>query len=126
MRPPASADFRAWADLRDRSRAFLAPWEPTWAPDALSENTYQRRLRRQAAEWRADEAYNFHVFDRRTGQLVGGIGLTNVHRGVAQMGSLGYWIGDSVKYTYLIPAVILVSLIPIGVEAVRARRHASV
>jgi membrane-associated protein len=39
---------------------------------------------------------------------------------------LGYWIGDSVKDTYLIPAVIIVSLIPIGVEAVRARRHASV
>jgi membrane-associated protein len=35
---------------------------------------------------------------------------------------LGYFIGDSVKDTYLIPAVIAVSLIPIGVEALRHRR----
>jgi [ribosomal protein S5]-alanine N-acetyltransferase len=94
VRPPAPADFRAWADVRERSRTFLAPWEPLWAPDALSEQTYQRRLRRQGAEWRADEGYNFHVFDRKTGQLVGGIGLTNVHRGVAQTGALGYWVGE--------------------------------
>jgi membrane-associated protein len=35
---------------------------------------------------------------------------------------LGYFIGDSVKDTYLIPAVVLVSLVPLGIEVARQRR----
>jgi len=38
---------------------------------------------------------------------------------------LGYFIGNSVKDTYLIPAVILVSFIPIGIEFLRQRRLAA-
>jgi membrane-associated protein len=38
---------------------------------------------------------------------------------------LGYFIGNSVKDVYLIPAVILVSVIPIGVEFIRHRRAAA-
>ena len=38
---------------------------------------------------------------------------------------LGYFIGNSVKDTYLVPAVIVVSFIPIGIEVVRQRRHAA-
>src|SRR5512147_1389175 len=30
LRPPAFADYRVWASLRDASRDFLVPWEPTW------------------------------------------------------------------------------------------------
>jgi membrane-associated protein len=38
---------------------------------------------------------------------------------------LGYWIGPSVKDTYLIPAVVVVSLIPLGVEFLRHRRQSA-
>jgi membrane-associated protein len=38
---------------------------------------------------------------------------------------LGYFIGSSVKDTYLIPAVIVVSFIPIGIEILRQRRIAT-
>jgi membrane-associated protein len=37
---------------------------------------------------------------------------------------LGYFVGNSVKDTYLVPAVIVASFIPIGVEVLRQRRHA--
>jgi membrane-associated protein len=36
---------------------------------------------------------------------------------------LGYFIGNSVKDSELIPAVIVVSLIPLGIEAIRVRRE---
>lgn len=94
LRPPQTRDWPAWAELRAVSRDFLTPWEPTWPPDALARTAFNRRLRRQASEWREDEAYSFLVFDRRTDTLVGGIGLCNVRRGVAQMGTLGYWVGQ--------------------------------
>jgi len=38
---------------------------------------------------------------------------------------LGYWIGNSVKDTYLIPAVVVLSVIPVGIEVLRHRRRAA-
>lgn len=95
LRPPRLRDFKRWARLRGDSREFLTPWEPAWPPDALSRGSFMRRLRRQNAEWRRDEGYSFLIFTAEDHQLVGGIGLSNIRRGVAQIGSLGYWIGES-------------------------------
>jgi [ribosomal protein S5]-alanine N-acetyltransferase len=92
--PAQARDWRAWAELRERSRAFLVPWEPSWPPDALTRAAFARRLRRQAYEWRQDMGYSFLVFDRESDELVGGLGLANVRRGVAQMATLGYWVGE--------------------------------
>lgn len=93
IRPAVAKDWEAWASLRETSREFLVPWEPTWPADSLSRTAFQRRVRRQAAEWREDEGYSFLTFERYSGQLVGGIGLSNVRRGVAQIGTMGYWVG---------------------------------
>ena len=35
LRTPQMADFAAWAVLREASRKFLTPWEPTWPADDL-------------------------------------------------------------------------------------------
>jgi ribosomal-protein-alanine N-acetyltransferase len=40
-----------------------------------------------------DLAYPFFIFDIATDELVGAITISNIRRGVAEMGSLGYWIG---------------------------------
>ncbi|MGH6932974.1 MAG: GNAT family N-acetyltransferase [Dongiaceae bacterium] len=93
LRPPRYRDWRQWAELRARSRDFLTPWEPTWPADALSRAAYRRRMRQAALEWNTDSGYGFMIFRRDDHALVGGINLTNVRRGVAQMISLGYWIG---------------------------------
>ncbi|OYQ34820.1 30S ribosomal protein S5 alanine N-acetyltransferase [Niveispirillum lacus] len=93
IRPAQPRDWKQWAEIREISREFLVPWEPTWPPDALTQTAFNRRLRRQAAEWRDDETYSFLTFEQGSEQVVGGIGLTNVRRGVAQMGSMGYWVG---------------------------------
>ena len=93
LRPPRPRDWRAWSSVRDDSRTFLCPWEPTWPPDALARSTYLRRMRRQIAEWRADEAYSFFLFDRVENRLLGSIGLSSIRRGVSQTASVGYWVG---------------------------------
>lgn len=93
LRPALARDWREWAELRTDSRGFLTPWEPTWPADALSRAAFERRLRRQAQEWRRDEAYSLLIFDSISGALVGGLGLTHVRRGVAQSAMLGYWMG---------------------------------
>lgn len=93
VRPPEMEDFEAWADLRERSRDFLTPWEPVWPADDLSRTGFRRRLRRYAADYEKDITYAFFVFRREDEQLIGGVTLTNVRRGIVQAGSLGYWAG---------------------------------
>lgn len=95
LRPPRSADHAEWAALREASRGFLQPWEPTWARDDLSRSAFRRRL----DSWQRDRdlgfTYPFFVFDAASGALTGGITLSNVRRGVTQTGVIGYWSGVS-------------------------------
>jgi [ribosomal protein S5]-alanine N-acetyltransferase len=93
LRPPRASDYDEWRALREASRAFLQPWEPTWPADDLSRAAFRRRLISYARDREAGVAYPFFVFRDSDGALSGGITLSNVRRGVAQMGSVGYWCG---------------------------------
>lgn len=95
IRPPERGDWQQWASLRSASRAFLTPWEPSWTLDALTRSAFRRRVGRYAVDWRTDQGYSFLVFEQEKGRLVGGIGLSNIRRGVAETGSLGYWTGQA-------------------------------
>ena len=93
LRPAVAGDFPAWARLREQSRAFLTPWEPTWPDDDLTRAAFQRRVRRQAEEMARDESYSFLIFEATSEELLGGLTLGGVRRGVAQAATLGYWMG---------------------------------
>ena len=93
LRPPRAGDWRAWARLREDSRDFLVPWEPSWPYDALSRAAFRRRLTQYRQEMRQDTGYAFLIFRREDGRLVGGVSMSNIRRGVAQSASLGYWMG---------------------------------
>jgi ribosomal-protein-alanine N-acetyltransferase len=93
LRMPQSSDFAEWSALRDGSRDFLVPWEPTWPLDDLTRNAFRRRLRRYQREMRDDHTYPFFIFRQSDSVLVGGCTLSNVHRGVQQDCTLGYWAG---------------------------------
>ena len=94
LRMPVASDYPEWATLREQSRDFLTPWEPIWPPDDLTRAAFRRRLRRYAEDQRADQAYAFLIFRTEDSALVGGLTLANIRRGVAQAGSIGYWIGQ--------------------------------
>jgi ribosomal-protein-alanine N-acetyltransferase len=93
LRPPRPQDYAEWRELRAVSREFLQPWEPTWPADDLSRAAFRRRLSAYARDREAGVAYPFFVFRASDGALTGGITLSNIRRGVAQMGSVGYWCG---------------------------------
>jgi [ribosomal protein S5]-alanine N-acetyltransferase len=94
LRPPRATDYLEWRELRAGSRNFLQPWEPTWPADDLTRAAFRRRLAAYARDREAGTAYPFFVFRSRDDALTGGITLSNVRRGVAQMGSIGYWCGQ--------------------------------
>ncbi len=93
------ADWRAWRFTREMSRDFLTPWEPTWPPNALHYGFFCGLLRRNWRDWRQGKAYAFLIFlrgqDNKAGTLIGGINLNDVQRGIAQKGTLGYWMGQA-------------------------------
>ncbi len=86
LRPATAADFPAWSQLRAASRGFLEPWEPTWPDDDLTQAAFRRRLKRQEEDMARDEAYALLIFDQASDQLIGGVTLGGVRRGVSQPG----------------------------------------
>jgi len=94
LRPPRTGDFTAWSDLRAQSRDYLQPWEPAWPDDDLTRTAYRRRLAVYAREMELGHAWPFFILDPTGRTLHGAITLSNVRRGVAETGTLGYWIGQ--------------------------------
>lgn len=121
LRTPQMDDFEEWAALRETSRDFLTPWEPTWPVDDLSRGAYRRRIKRYAEDLRSDQGYAFLIARNSDGALVGGLTLANIRRGVAQAGSLGYWTGlPFVRQGYMTAAVRAV--IPFAFGSLRLHR----
>jgi ribosomal-protein-alanine N-acetyltransferase len=121
LRAPQVADYAAWAELREASRDFLVPWEPTWPADDLTRGAFRRRLRRYAEDQRMDLSYPFFLFRRDDERLLGGLTIANVRRGVAQAGSLGYWIGLPYARSGLMTAAVA-ALIPFAFTTLRLHR----
>ena len=121
LRAPQSGDYAEWAALRETSRAFLTPWEPTWPADDLTRSAFRRRLRRYAEDQRNDQAYAYFLFRSGDQVLVGGLTLANLRRGVAQAGSLGYWVGAPyARRGYMTAAV--AALVPYAFSTLRLHR----
>jgi len=121
LRPPHSADFAEWAALREMSRRFLVPWEPIGPADDLTRGAFRRRLKRYAEDQRSDLAYAFLIFRSDDNAMVGGLTIANIRRGVAQAGSIGYWVGAPfARKGYMTAAVR--ALIPYSFSALRLHR----
>lgn len=93
LRPPRPADYVQWAELRAESRDYLQPWEPAWAEDDLTRAAFRRRLGIYAREMELGAAWPFFVLDPEDETLLGAVTLSNIRRGVAETGTLGYWVG---------------------------------
>lgn len=95
LRAPVHSDFRAWTALRETSRDFLTPWEPTWANDHLTRKSFTNRVYWAQRAISNGSALPLFLVRREDDTLLGAITLDNIRRGPAQAGTLGYWIGES-------------------------------
>jgi ribosomal-protein-alanine N-acetyltransferase len=121
LRAPQMTDHGDWAALREASRDFLMPWEPTWPTDDLTRSAFRRRVRRYTEDLRTDQGYAFLIARNSDDALVGGLTLANIRRGVAQAGSIGYWMGlPFVRQGYMTAAVR--TIIPFAFATLRLHR----
>ena len=93
LRAPRRRDQRQWMDVRRVSKEFLQPWEPTWPTDGAEKAAFRRRLRRFTEDCHSGDSYPFFILHRETDDLLGGITLSNLRRGVTQAATVGYWMG---------------------------------
>lgn len=93
LRTPEVGDYDTWAGLRLASREFLIPWEPQWPSNDLARTAFRGRVKRYWHDIEDDAAYPFFIFTADGRTFLGGLTLSNVRRGVAQIATLGYWIG---------------------------------
>ncbi|MBT9382679.1 GNAT family N-acetyltransferase [Pseudooceanicola sp. CBS1P-1] len=94
LRPPSHSDFRPWTGLRDDSRDFLTPWEPTWASDHLTRRSFTNRVYWAQRSISGGTALPLFLIRREDQILLGAITLDNIRRGPSLSGTLGYWIGE--------------------------------
>jgi len=91
LRPFRASDYAEWVELRIASREFLQPWEPSWPSDDLTRTGFRRRLTAYQREIDLGVGFPFLVFRTSDGAMTGGVSISNVRRGVAMMGTVGYW-----------------------------------
>ena len=95
LRPPLMCDYPHWAELRRDNQKSLQMREPLWMPDSLSRRSFRIRLRAYNQEARQDRGYAFIIWNSEMNRLMGAINLNYIRRGAAQMGTVGYWIGEN-------------------------------
>ena len=121
LRIPQMTDYGEWATLREASRDFLTPWEPSWPADDLTRSSFRRRVRRYTEDLRGDQGYAFLIARNSDGALLGGLTLANIRRGVAQAGSIGYWMGQPfIRHGYMTAA--LRAVVPFAFGTLRLHR----
>lgn len=94
LRFPERGDFSVWRALRMESRAFLQPWEPTWAPDELSRLSFLGRIGRYERDYAEGAAVPLFLFLKENDTLIGGITVGHIRRGASQSCMVGYWMGE--------------------------------
>ena len=64
-----------------------------WDASSCSRRAFMRYLKNSSYLANMDRSYSFLIFKEEDKDLIGGVNVFNVRRGVSQSASLGYWIG---------------------------------
>jgi ribosomal-protein-alanine N-acetyltransferase len=89
-------DYKNWREAalaiepRKKNR-----WDMKPAPAALTRAKFRQLLKRQARDRKLDRFYDFGVFRRDSGELIGKVAIMAVDRGLAQAAYLGYRIWNT-------------------------------
>lgn len=84
------SDVQTLDEMERFNRVAFAPVMPERDDGYFTPSATARRIERDQALWKADQAYAFAV--TLSDRLVGRVALSNVVRGAWQNATLGYWI----------------------------------
>jgi ribosomal-protein-alanine N-acetyltransferase len=88
--------------------APFSPLKPKPSNDAEGIRTMREMLRTTNDRWDDGLDYRFAIILKKTGAIIGQIGITNIIRNVAQSAFIGYWIGvEYINQGYATEALVL-------------------
>lgn len=93
LRQLEASDAEALAELVQRNRDFLAPWEPV-RPETYFTLAGQRAAVADALALQTAGRGHSWVIADETGSAAGRINLNNIVRGPFQSASVGYWLSQ--------------------------------
>lgn len=105
VRPLHPRDYDAWREVRARNQDWLSPWDATMPPGHVSPAVtfpqLARRMRRQARR-----GQTLPMAIEVGGRFAGQVTVSNLQRGSAQMGSMGYWLDSQYAGRGVMPAAV--------------------
>ena len=109
VRPIGPGDHSAWRRVRQANQVWLGRWDATPPSQKLgaprSFGAMVRHLRREA---RAGRQLPFVV--EYDGKFVGQLTVSNIVRGSAQFGSIGYWIDETYAGRGIMPRAVALAV----------------
>lgn len=93
LRAALLTDYQAWLKLREQSRSHLTRWEPDWFDKDVTLDAFRTRLRLHERLNRAGAALSLLTFLKSTGEMIGGVTLSDIRLQAAHSATIGYWIG---------------------------------
>ena len=94
LKQPKKENWKEWAELRQRSREFLQPWEPKWPNNFLTKESFTSFINMIENSLKKKNGYNFFIFNKKKKHLMGGISLTNFKSEGYKSITIGYWMGQ--------------------------------
>ncbi|WP_374074069.1 GNAT family N-acetyltransferase [Bdellovibrio bacteriovorus] len=93
IRPLEDMDYENWAQAYSCLRPPQNEWDETnWAESELTKKKFKELLKRQKEQRTQDHFYEFGIFHKDDGILLGTVSLMDISRGVFQNAYLGYRI----------------------------------
>lgn len=109
LRPLGHSDAAGWRRARQGSAQWLAPWDATVPPGGhappSSFRSLVRFLRRAA---RKGTAYPWAI--EVDGVFAGQLTVSNIVRGSAQFGSIGYWLDETYAGRGIMPRTVALAI----------------
>jgi RimJ/RimL family protein N-acetyltransferase len=90
IRKPMPGDGKVVYEAMKASLNELKPWMP-WANREQSEEEVEANMREAHAKFLTREDLRLHIFNRETGEYIGGTGLHRMNWDVPKF-EIGYWI----------------------------------
>lgn len=90
LRPCDLSTSRLLYEAVRASITELSPWMP-WCTDRYALEDSVSWLATRASAWASGLEYDFSIFDRPGGSLIGGVGINQINRGM-RFANLGYWV----------------------------------
>ncbi len=92
LRELSRSDAEALAEVLERNRAFLKPFEPRRPDRYFTVEGQREQIAASAVEREAGRACAFGIFEQQTDTLAGRITLSTIVRGAWQNANVGYWV----------------------------------